>query len=575
MVLLLSVVLIIGALYSYFSATQQEQMRTQMKLAAQAIEHEGAAYFEGLGDDVSEADRTISTDCRITWISADGTVLADTAADAGHLDNHLGREEIREALDMGYGESVRFSDTLTERSIYAATRLSDGSVVRVSSTQLSLFTLLVSMFPQIVLTLVIALILAFLLALYESRRLVKPLNELNLDDPPAVPMPGYEELRPLLSRLSAQQIQIRLRDAELRRRQDEFRAVTDGLSDGLILFNEQRTVISANRAAARLLHPSAELPRRAKRPLIEGQPLHALPAEFGLETLLDHARTSGWAEAIITQNNLTYRLHADPVASEDDVLGYVVLIVNITEQVQAEQMRREFTANVSHELKTPLHTIAGCSEMLASGMVIPEDVPHFSRQIHTEAERMIRLVEDIIGLSHLDEGAADLPHTRTDITDITRRTVASFASMAEAAGVTLTFSGEEALYMEGIPAQLEGIVSNLCSNALKYNRAGGSVWVNIRAVSDEERRMITSADRAKATPARICLSISDTGIGIPEEHLNRIFERFFRVDKSRSKSVGGTGLGLSIVKHAVLLHGGYVEVESRVGEGSTFTIYFP
>ncbi len=565
-VLLLAIALVIGVLYSYFSATQQEQMRTQVVLAAQAVEHEGSLYFEELDADLSSPEQTVATGFRITWISPDGTVLSDTAADAGDLDNHLGREEIREALDMGYGESVRYSDTLTERRIYAASRLSDGSVVRVSCTQLALFPLLMAMLPQIALTLVITLVLAFLLALYESKRLVKPLNELDLDALPAVPMQGYEELRPLLSRLSAQQTQIHLRDAELRRRQDEFRAVTDGLSDGLILFNVQGTVISTNRAAVRLMPKPPSIVRRTKRPWTEGQSVKALPVELGLETLLEKARHAGFSESTVTVNNLTYRLHADPVVSEEDVLGFVVLIVNITERLRVEQMRREFTANVSHELKTPLHTIAGCSELLSEGMVAPGDIPAFAAQIHTEAQRMIRLVEDIIKLSHLDEAAEDLPRTEMDLTAIGRRTVGSFSAMAEAAGVTLVFEGDEPLLLDGIPGQPEAVVSNLCSNAIKYNHPGGTVTVSVRAISPSETGVETD---------RIRLRVADTGIGIPEAYQDRIFERFFRVDKSRSKSVGGTGLGLSIVKHAVALHGGRIEVESREGAGTVFTVFFP
>ncbi len=565
-VLLLAIALVIGALYSYFSATQKEQMRTQVRLAARAIEQQGSAYFEALGTDGAEDGQAAMTDSRITWISSDGTVLADTAADVGGLDNHLGREEIREALEMGFGESARYSDTLTERSIYAAARLSDGSVVRVSTTQLSLFTLIMSMSPQIALTLGIALIFSFLLSLYESRRLVKPLNELDLDSLPPTFSPEYEELSPLLQKLSAQQIQLRLHEAELRRRQEEFRAVTEGLSDGLILFNEQRLVISTNPAAVRLMPPPAGLRRRTKRPWIEGHPAEDLPAELGLDALLEAAHREGRAEQAVTVCNIPYRLHADTVEADGGAVGFVVLIVNMTEQSRNEQLRREFTANVSHELKTPLHTIAGCSEMLADGMIAPADIPAFAGRIHTEASRMIRLVEDIIGLSHLDEGAQDLPRTEVDITDIARRATAALLPMAEAAGVALSFEGDEPMTLVGIPAQLEAIVSNLCSNAVKYNRKGGLVVVSVRSVVPGEPH---------ATPAdRIRLAVRDTGIGIPEEHLDRIFERFYRVDKSRSQSVGGTGLGLSIVKHAVRLHGGRIEVDSRVGEGTTVTVWF-
>ncbi len=560
-VLLVVAVLMVGALYTYFTDVQKTQMRAQVRLVAQAIELEGEIYFEGLADD--EAFPPV--DYRVTWISSDGTVLRDTALDASGMDNHLDREEIREAINAGFGESVRYSDTLTERRIYAATCLSDGSVVRVSGTMTSLFTLLMSILPQIILTLGVALVLAFLLALYESRRLVKPLNELDLDHPMAASSAQYEELAPLLRRIASQQSQLRNHDAELRQRQDEFRAVTDGLSDGLILFNEQGTVLSINRAAARLMPPSPPLSKHSSRPWAEGRSVSELTPAMGLESLLSAARVKGSAESSVKLNNLSYRLHADPVVSDGRVVGFVILIVNVTEQVQNEQMRREFTANVSHELKTPLHSIAGCSELLAGGLVASEDVPLFAGQIYAEARRMIGLVEDIIRLSHLDEGMEDVEMTTVDLAAVVSLAVDNLRTQAEAADVTLTCEGDDDLWMQGIPQQLGGIVTNLCSNAIKYNRPGGHVTVTAT------RQSASVPDESDC----LVLTVSDTGIGISEEHHERIFERFYRVDKGRSKEVGGTGLGLSIVKHAVRLHGGTIDLDSYVGEGTTVTVRFP
>lgn len=546
-VLLVTVIIVIGALYSYFTMDQQKQTRMQLELAAQAVEHEGADYFEGLTPD----------GYRVTWISANGTVLADTAANAADMENHLDREEIREALDMGTGESVRYSNTLTERQLYAATKLSDGSVVRVSGTVLSLFTLLMSMAGELALTVAVALILAFLLALYESRRLAKPLNELKLNDLPAEPDCEYEELKPLLRRLTTQQSQLRAHAAELRRRQEELRTMTDDLTDGLILFNERGIVLGINRAAALLLPVNgqsiADKPHR-----IEGYSVTELNPSLGLEALLCDAEAAGTAAATVKQGNLTHRLTARPVVSDGVRVGFVIHILNMTEREQNEQMRREFTANVSHELKTPIHSIAGCSELLASGLVAPEDVPQFARQIYAESRRMIRLVEDIIKLSHLDEGMQDIRKTEVDLYAIAENAIQSLSPEAEAAEVTLTLKGERNTLIPGIPQQLSGIIINLCDNAIKYNRREGRVDVSVTREGEE-----------------ILLTVRDTGIGIPEEHHSRIFERFYRVDKSHSKEVGGTGLGLSIVKHAARLHDATIDLASQIGEGTTVTVRFP
>lgn len=551
-VLLVSMVLVIGALYSYFTVAQQNQMKVQLELASKAIEHEGAAYFEGLSPE----------DYRVTWIAADGTVLADTAATASDMDNHLEREEIREALEMGKGESVRYSDTLTERQLYAAARLPDGSVVRVSGTVFSLFTLIMGAAQEIAITVAVALVLALLLALVEARRLVKPLNDLKLDDLPGEITDAdceYDELKPLLRRLVSQQNQLRMHASELRRRQDEFRAMTDGLTDGLILFNEKGTVLGINRAATRLMPTTAPLPTQgSKRYRAEGLSVTDLPSALGLESLLLAADAAGTAESSVRLNNLSYRLHADPVVSEGRRVGYVIHMVNMTEQEQNEQMRREFTANVSHELKTPIHSIAGCSELLVSGMVAPEDIPQFARQIYAESHRMIRLVEDIIKLSHLDEGAQDMQKTELDLYAIAESVVQSLTPEATGAEVTLTLCGEAGMTIRGIPQQIRGILINLCDNAIKYNRKGGSVDVTVAREGEQ-----------------ITLTVRDTGIGIPEEHHGRIFERFYRVDKSHSKEVGGTGLGLSIVKHAARLHEATVDLKSRAGEGTTVTVRFP
>ncbi len=558
-ILVVAMALVIGSLYRYFTGMQERQLRAQITLATVAVEQEGVGYFEGLATE----------DFRLTWIAADGTVLADTDTDVAGMDNHLDREEIREALELGHGESARYSDTLTRREIYVATRLSDGSVLRASGAFLSLFALLVSLLPQIMLTLAVALALAFLLAHYESRRLVKPLNELDLDDPLHNATATYDELTPLLRRISSQQAQLRVHDEELRRRRDEFSAVTDGLSDGLILFNEQGVVLSINRAAAKLMPQPAEHKRPGYRSWAEGRHVSDLTPALGLESLLAAARAAGGAETSVRLHNLSYRLHADPVVSDGEAVGFVVLVVNITEQVQNEQSRREFTANVSHELKTPMHSIAGCAELLANGMVAPEDVPRFAGQIYTESRRMMSLLEDIIRLSRLDEGGEDLLGAMVpiDLGNMAAGAVESLRAMAEEAGVTLSLRVEPAdtYIVYGIPQQLTAVIVNLVGNGIKYNHPGGTVSVSLRR---------DPVALGESVPS-IRLTVADTGIGIPPEHHGRIFERFYRVDKSHSKAVGGTGLGLSIVKHAVRLHGGRIDLKSRPGEGTTMTVHLP
>jgi two-component system phosphate regulon sensor histidine kinase PhoR len=441
-VFLASVVLFMGVLYEYFSNVQRNQLKMQTELAAQGVADEGLAYFEGLN----------ISNYRITWIDTDGTVIYDSKSDSTEMENHLQREEIKQALAEGIGESSRYSVTLMERSLYCAKRLNDGTVLRLSIAQNTILTLILGMAQPICMIFVIALILSLVLANRLSKKIVKPLNELNLDEP--MKNEGYDELTPLLRRLESQQRQIRIQSLELEQRQKEF-------------------------------------------------------------------------------------------------------LLDVTEKEKSEQMRREFTANVSHELKTPLHTISGCAELLSNGMVKQEDITEFSTRIYTEAQRMIRLVEDIIRLSHLDEGATDLKREEVDLYALADDTIQILSQEADEAKIQMHLEGENAV-VYGIPQLLQGIIYNLCDNAIKYNREGGSVTVSVK---NEEHQ--------------VQLSVVDTGIGIPAEHQERIFERFYRVDKSHSKEIGGTGLGLSIVKHAARLHDASIKVHSVVDGGTTIVVSFP
>ena len=535
-VLLAAFVLITGVLYEYFSNKQMDQLNMQTHLAAQGVEAAGESYFDDMDID----------GCRLTWIAADGTVLYDSQAEQSGMENHAGREEISEALETGHGESMRYSTTLMERQLYSADRLSDGTVVRISDMQYTPLTLILGMIQPVVIIALLALLLSLYLSSRMAKRIVRPLNEMSLDN--AEKIDTYPELAPLTDKLRSQQHQLREQEAELRRRRDEFEAATGNMTEGLVLLNESGSVLSINGAAARIL----DIGRYCI-----GKDIRTLSSEPQLRELVRRALGGEHCEARACLGGASYRLYASPVASGDRVAGVALLMLDTTEKEKAEQLRREFSANVSHELKTPLHTISGCAELLANGIVKPEDVPHFLGQIQSEAKRMTALIEDIIKLSHLDEGAEDMQREDVDLLVCARAEAESLEQAAADADVSLSVSGESAV-INGIPQLLGAIVHNLCENAIKYNRPGGFVRVNVRREGEGAR-----------------LSVEDNGIGIPPEQQERIFERFYRVDKSHSKEVGGTGLGLSIVKHAAALHGARISVASVPDKGSTISILFP
>lgn len=536
-VLIACIVLIMGALYSYFSSVQMNQLHMQTALAAQGVNNEGLSYFDGL--DIS--------DYRITLVSPDGSVLYDCRADAGTMENHLKREEIQEALKNGEGESRRFSSTLSESSLYCAQKLNDGSVLRLSVAQKSIFTLVLGMSQPICVVLVVAIVLSLYLAYRLSKNIVRPLNELDLDDPLSN-NDGYDELSPLLKRIDRQQKQLKRQANEMQKKQDEFTAITESMNEGLILLNPKGTIISINPAAAKLLDAGQ---------FSKGKNILTVNRSLALQEVISDAVAGKSAEKIIELHERHYQVDASPVISDGAVGGIVLLLFDITEKEDAEQLRREFTANVSHELKTPLHSISGYAEIIKSDLISPEDIKPFASKIYSEAQRMIQLVEDIINLSHLDEGADSMSFEDCDLYLMAQDTVASLSSEADASDITVTLSGDSAV-IKGVPHMLSGIIYNLCDNAIKYNRPGGKVNIDIRDLASSA-----------------ILSVRDTGIGIPPEHQNRIFERFYRVDKSHSKEVGGTGLGLSIVKHAAKIHGAKVSVESTPGEGTCISLEFP
>ena len=535
-VLLASFVLITGVLYEYFSNKQMDQLNMQTHLAAQGVETSGESYFDDM--DISG--------CRVTWIAADGTVLYDSQAEQTDMENHADREEVQQALKTGHGESMRYSTTLMERQLYSADRLSDGTVLRISDMQYTPLTLILGMIQPVIIIALLALLLSLYLASRMSKRIVKPLNEMSLDD--AEKIDTYPELAPLTDKLRSQQTQLREQETELRRRRDEFDAATGSMTEGLVLLNEQRSVLSINKSATKILDISR---------YCIGKDILSLSSAPQLHEIVGKALGGEHCEAHITLGGVSYRFYASPVSSGDKVTGVVLLMLDTTEKEKAEQLRREFSANVSHELKTPLHTISGSAELLANGIVKPEDVPQFLSRIQSEAKRMTALIDDIIKLSHLDEGAEDMQREDVDLLAVARREANNLAQTAENAEVKLSVSGESAV-INGIPQLLDAIVHNLCENAIKYNRPGGFVHVNVRHEG-----------------AKALLTVEDNGIGIPLEQQERIFERFYRVDKSHSREVGGTGLGLSIVKHAAALHNAQISVSSVPGKGTTITIAFP
>lgn len=535
-VLFASLALVMGVLYDYFSGSQEDQLKTQTDLAAQGIEHEGSAYFNGLD----------SEELRITWIDKDGKVLFDNKTDASSMENHLEREEVRQAVENGYGKSSRYSETLTEKSLYSAKKLSDGSVLRLSVSQYSVLTLFLGMLRPVLIIALLAVVLALLLAYRLSKNIVTPLNKLNLDSPLSNKV--YEELSPLLKRMDAQQRQLKHQSEELKRKREEFETATENMSEGLIILNEKGVILSINRAAAKMLGLSEDS---------VGKDIFSEKTSVNLKEPTQIALSGKNKEEVFALRDGNCQLLANPVSTDGKVTGAALLVLDVTEKERAEQMRREFTANVSHELKTPLQTISGYAELLANGMVADKDKTAFSEKIYAEAQRMIRLIEDIIKLSNLDEGAAELTRETVDLYVTAENTVRSLLPAAKKANVTLSLKGENA-EIYGIPQLLTAVVYNLCDNAIKYNKDGGTVFVSV-----------------KNNAENIVLSVRDTGIGIPKEQQERIFERFYRVDKSHSKEVGGTGLGLSIVKHAAKLHDAKITLESEVGKGTEITVIFP
>lgn len=535
-VFLASVTLIMGILYDYFSRVQQDQLRIEAGLAARGVEENGAAYFDGLD----------TQSYRITWIGADGTVLFDSKSDADAMENHLEREEVKQAMASGFGHSCRYSSTLMERLLYSAQRLEDGSVIRLAITQNSVLTIVLGMIQPILLVSLVAVILALVLASRVSKTVVRPLNELNLDEP--LNNEGFDELSPLLRRIDSQQRQLKGQALELKQKKDEFLAVTSNMSEGLVLLNAGGMILSINNAALNILGADKSC---------VGEDILTVNRSLEMQQLLEQAKNGKRSEAKLCLSGREYQLDASPIVGKGNTGGVALLLFDITERENAEQLRREFTANVSHELKTPLHSISGCAELMKNGLVKPEDTARFAGQIYSETQRLIHLVEDIIHLSRLDEGAEDMQRERIDLYALSGSVIDSLGNEAKENKVSLELCGGPA-YVWGVRQLVSGMIYNLCDNAIKYNKENGSVKLTVSSEGEYA-----------------ALKVSDTGIGIPPEHQTRVFERFYRVDKSHSKEVGGTGLGLSIVKHSAMVHNAKIDLQSTPGKGTSITVRFP
>ena len=532
-VLLASLLIIMGFLYDYFGGVEENQLRDELNLAAAAVEDGGTDYLSRLTAD------------RLTWIAADGSVLYDTRTDAESLENHASRAEVSQALTTGTGESTRYSSTLMEKTMYYAQRLDDGTVLRISISRATVGMIAVGMIQPLLIVLIVALILSGLLARRLSRRIVDPLNSLDLEHP--LDNDAYEELSPLLKRIHRQHVEIQTQLRELHERTDEFTQITGSMREGLVLLDEHGSILSINAAAQALFGADAQC---------VGRDFLTVERSHEISAAIQAAVTDGHSEVRAERAGRVYQFDISRITSNGKLLGTVILAFDITEQEFAERNRREFTANVSHELKTPLQGIIGSAELIENGMVRPDDLPRFVGHIHAEAARLVTLIDDIIRLSQLDEGDA-MPTEPVDLLAVSQEAAENLHDAAAARDVTVSVTGQPSV-IPGVRRLLYEVVYNLCDNAIKYNRGGGRVDVTV------------AADAGGSS-----ITVADTGIGIAPEHQSRVFERFYRVDKSHSKASGGTGLGLSIVKHAVQYHHGRIELESTPGTGTTIRVVFP
>ena len=541
--LILATLVTTGLFYRDLQTQMEKEVATEVRYIQSAMEMGGSDYLDYLS--IRGDGNSIN---RITWVDQDGTVLYDSYKNSESLENHLDRPEIKDALEKGVGSITRPSETLAEQTYYYAVRLSDGTVVRVASTTRSGWASFMQMIPWVVVLTIVIFCITMVLAEIQTKKIVGPINSLNLDNPDEASV--YDELSPLIGRIEKQNQTIHRQMDTLREKQMEFSAITENMSEGFIVVDSKAEVVSYNSSAMKILGVEKQMVPDSRVNILNFN----RSAEF--REAVDYALAGRHAEHNLDLNGHCYQMIANPVLDEGRNKGAIIVILDITEKQGREELRREFSANVSHELKTPLTSISGYAEIMKNGLVKPEDMARFAENIYTEAQRLITLVGDIIKLSQLDENAVEVEKSAVDLYEVSSDVVKRLQANAAMQKVTLSLQGEPAVIF-GARQILDEMIFNLCDNAVKYNKPNGKVTVTVK---NEGMHKV--------------VSVADTGIGVPEADKDRIFERFYRVDKSHSKQIGGTGLGLSIVKHGAIYHDARVELESKVGVGTTVKVVF-
>lgn len=536
LVLAVGLAAVMGILYRNFDGQMRKELSKEAAYLTYGVEQQGVDYLKNIKD----------KSARITYIDQDGTVLFDNEADVSEMKNHSDRTEFQKAEKYGAGESSRYSDTLSEKTIYYALRLKDGTVLRVSGTQDSVLALVENLIFPLCGLLCLMLILSGIMASAISKRIVKPINELDLESPEENRI--YEELSPLLSKIHRQNREIQNQLELAKQQQEEFSLITENMQEGLIVIDKYTMILSANSSAWNLFHMDR---------VCQGESVYCLDREEEFRHAIEQVLSGEHTELVLKLNGSDIQLIANPVIRDKKTEGAVVLLVNVTEKLERESLRREFSANVSHELKTPLTSISGFAEIMQSGLVKCEDIPQFAGRIYKESQRLLQLVEDVIQISQLDEEKTPYTWEPVDVYQVCKNAFESLKEKAKRLNVHLYICGEY-MKMEAVRTLLEEAVYNVCDNAIKYNRNDGSVSVFLTQTAQE-----------------IQIVVKDTGVGIPKEDQDRVFERFYRVDKSHSKEIGGTGLGLSIVKHAVGALKGSVILRSEEGNGTEICMKFP
>jgi two-component system phosphate regulon sensor histidine kinase PhoR len=526
-------------MYREFNRRMQQEIKNEARFLSIGYNKYGEGVIIGIGDQILTS--------RITWIDSDGTVLYDSATEAETMENHGNRPEVINALENGFGQAVHISNTLGTRTFYYAILLNDGTVLRISAAAGSVYKAIISFIPYMLFISLLVLFLTSKVAGVLTQKIVVPLNNLNLDDPLSNDI--YDELSPLLSRMAKQKRQIQDQFDNLKNKQDEFSAIADNISEGIIVLDGKGFVLSINKSAERIFDLDSSYKKVSKHILMLNR---SITVQRAVEAAL---KGQSYEDAYLKEDR-SYNILANPVMDGDKVRGIVLLILDRTEKISAENMRREFSANVSHELKTPLTSISGYAELIKNGMVKPEDTAMFAERIYNEARHLISLVEDIIQISKLDEKNIQLPFEDVDLLKLAREVADRLSPLALQKQIKMTVKGEKAV-VRGVRPILEETIYNLCDNAIKYNYENGKVDVTV-----------------KPSRGKVVLIVADNGFGIPEAHQERIFERFYRIDKSHSKDTGGTGLGLSIVKHSAEFHDAKIELQSSPGKGTTISVIF-